>query len=183
MYLCVVMRDTISTLFVFMTLLLWGGVVAYGQPKTFTIAVRIDINMEGGVNPGKIEVTQEQSLSFGNVLRIPSGTNQVTITPSATPDVNVTQGSTLLTRDAMRAGKFKIDGEPNYAVQVTLSSSSINLTQGGNTIPLSLTLSNSSLVLGNNGTNYFYVGGTATYTANKPRGAYTGTFNVTVNYN
>ncbi|NLA14920.1 MAG: DUF4402 domain-containing protein [Bacteroidales bacterium] len=190
MYLCGIMRGTVLTIFVFVALLLWGGSAVYAQTftKLFNIAVRIDIDMEGGVQPGKIEVIQEQNLFFGNVLRVASGENKVTIQASANPQPSATYGTALLDLSAMRAAKFKVAGQANYNVQVTLSSNNINLTrQGGNSIALSLTLpggtSNITLNLDSNGISYFYVGGTATYSANNPRGTYTGTFNVTANYN
>lgn len=185
MYLCSNMRGTVSAFLVFIALLLCGGSTVYGQSitKTFTIPVRIDIKMSGGVQPGAIEVIQEEELLFGDVLRVASGSNQVTITASANPQVSATHGATLLTPSSMSAAKFRVEGEANYTVQLTLSNSNINLTQGGNSLALSLTLSNSTLTLNNNGINYFYVGGTVTYSASNPRGTYTGTFNVSANYN
>ncbi|WP_050742541.1 DUF4402 domain-containing protein [Deferribacter desulfuricans] len=91
-------------------------------------------------------------------------------------------GATVATTDA-NAASFTVTGQANAALSVTVDSS-VTLDDGsGNTINVSLTNDATSPALDATGSYTFHVGGsTGPIASSQPVGTYTGTFNVTVDY-
>tara|TARA_R110000824_G_scaffold4308_7_gene20714 strand:- start:13625 stop:14116 length:492 start_codon:yes stop_codon:yes gene_type:complete len=90
-------------------------------------------------------------------------------------------GAGLVCSGASSAAGFNVTGTADQSVSVA-SDPSVTLNSGSNSMTASIVSSVSTLTL-TGGTGSFNVGGLLNVGANQADGAYTGTFNVTVNYN
>ena len=90
-----------------------------------------------------------------------------------------TCGTGLVCSGTATAAGFTVSGTTGQTVDVS-SDASVTLTSGANTMSAALSPSVTSIVL--DGTDGFSVGGTLNVAANQADGAYTGTFDVTVDY-
>ncbi len=126
----------------------------------------------------QITVAKTADLDFGTIVSGTSASTVIVSTGSAR-----TCGTGLTCTGTVTAASFDVSGTNNAVVTVT-GDNTVALANGtGGTMSASLTRSATTLTLTNaavGGT--FQVGGTLSLAANQADGAYTGTFNVTVDY-
>lgn len=135
------------------------------------------------ITPITLANTGSQALDFGIIAR---GTSEstVVVAASASPSVNVATGdAVVLTSYTQTAAKFTVGGESGKTYAITIPSAAQTITDGTNTLNITgFTCSNGAT--GTIGSfDVFYVGGTLTVPAAAVAASYSGTFNVTVNYN
>jgi len=125
-----------------------------------------------------ISVSAGTALEFGSFS---AGSSTGTITQAGV----VTGGVTAISGGATRAaGTFTVTGESSANTSYTFTlPATVSLTSGANTMSAALAFSSgtSSRTLVS-GSDLVTVNGTLTVAANQASGAYTGTYNVTVNY-
>lgn len=132
-----------------------------------------------------INIQNTGDLQFGNIaVNNQPGTVVVATNSSRTSTGGITLPSNT---GNISAASFDVTGEQNdtYALSLptsaTLSDNNNNNTMTVNNFVSSL--DNNVGTLSNQGTDAFTVGATLNVDANQPAGTYTGTFDVTVNYN
>ena len=127
-------------------------------------------------------LSRVSDMSFGNILLSGSGTFTATYTIPANGTAPTCPASLTCTGTTSPA-VYNVSGNKSQQVNIT-ADSSLTLTSVNGTIsmaviaPSNVTLTNSGFP----GTD-FNIGGTLTLTNETPDGVYTGTFNVTANYN
>ena len=126
------------------------------------------------------------AMEFGTIYNPTSGTSTVTLDPNAaTNPVSVTGNAIAVSTPTPQRATYNITGEGGQTFSTTLSA--LNLSNGTDTIPVTLTTSTLpttlSLAPGSQGTATFYVGGHFDITPSTHGHTYTGTYNVTVAYN
>lgn len=127
----------------------------------------------------QITVTNTSDLDFGTIV---AGTSASTVAVST--GGARTCGSGLTCTGTVSSANFNVSGTNNTVVTIT-GDNTVSLANGtGGTMSASLTRSASTLTLASSGPvgGSFQVGGTLSLAANQADGAYTGTFNVTVDY-
>ena len=126
----------------------------------------------------QVTVTKSADLDFGTIA---IGTGGGTVTVGNTN--NRTCGSGLVCSGTVTSAGFNIAGAASQNVGIS-GDSSVTLTRvsGTETMTASLTRSAASATLSGTGTASFAVGGVLTVGGTQVAGAYTGSFNVTVNY-
>ena len=134
-----------------------------------------------------IAVTETASLRFGQVLKGATGTNTVTIDASSGGRSLGGGGDAVLAGGTSGRATYDVTGEDDSTFSIALTSSTINLTDGG-TGSLSVALNRSATTgtLSASGTASFGVGGVLTIDntdTNDLAGDYAGTFEVTAAYN
>jgi Mat/Ecp fimbriae major subunit len=141
------------------------------------------------ITPITLANTGSQALDFGVIAR---GTTDATVivAASASPSANVATGdAVILSSAAQTAAKFTVGGESGKTYVITIPSTTQTIISGANHLDITnFTCSNitapatsGSATIGTN--DVFYVGGTLAVPAAAIAASYTGTFNVTVNYN
>ena len=135
------------------------------------------------ITPITLANTGSQALDFGIIAR---GTSDATVVvaANAAPGQSVASGdAVIISSTPQTAAKFTVGGETGKTYAITIPSTTQTIISGANTLNItSFTCSNG--VTGTIGTNdVFYVGGTLSVPAAAVAASYTGTFNVTVNYN
>lgn len=132
-----------------------------------------------------IAMAKTSDLSFGRVVRPPSGGATISIA-AATGARTTTAGGLVSTPTPSRAA-FTITGEGAQTVSIAVPTS-FSMTSGANTLTVT-TATNAagapalSGALGASGTYSFGVGGSVAITSATPPAAYTGSFSVTAQYN
>ena len=142
---------------------------------------------------GMTSIVKNSDLSFGSVqvfITPPATSSTGTVTMPTGSNTPTTTGSVRLFTDIARTrAQFTVTGQAGAAIGYSLSSSSINLVNGANTIPLTLTLSAttgtiSGTALANaSGTATVFVGGTMNLDSSTVGGTYSGSFTLTATYN
>ncbi len=123
----------------------------------------------------QVTVTSDGSdLAFGTIV---TGTAASTVAVDSAGAV--TCGTGLVCSGTTTAAGFDVTGTTGETVDVS-ADASVTLTGPSGTMTASLSPSVSTIVL--DGTGGFSVGGTLNVGANQADGAYSGTFNVTVDY-
>jgi Mat/Ecp fimbriae major subunit len=126
----------------------------------------------------QVTVTKTADLDFGTIA---IGTSGGTVTVGNTD--NRTCGAGLVCSATVSSAKFDIAGAASQLVGISIDPSvTLNRTGGGATMSASLTTSIPSVTLSGAGAGSFNAGGVLNVAATQAAGAYTGTFNVTVNY-
>lgn len=127
-----------------------------------------------------LTVTATGNLQFGQIAANTGGT----ITVNA--DSSTASSGSLVSTGTRSPAAFSISGSPNAMVVLTLPSSAVNLTRTGGTETMSLSGFNSNpggaFQLNASGTGVFNVGGTLTVASGQVAGAYSGTFQVSAEY-
>lgn len=162
------MRDTVKTSALFAAVALIGiNGSAQAAPSTGTATATIF---------APITVTKTTDLAFGTIVAGAAAAN-VTITSAGvrTCDAGLTCSGTI------SAVSFNIAGSTGEIVTVS-SDAVVTLASGANTMTATLSPNATTLMLAG-GVASFKVGGTLSVGANQATGTYTGTFNVTVDYN
>ena len=123
----------------------------------------------------QVTVVNTSDLQFGTIV---TGTAASTVLISSTG--GRTCGVGLTCTGTTTAAGFTVGGTTGQVVNVN-SDATVTLNSGANSMTAALVKSVSSLTLGATG-GTFSVGGTLAVGASQADGAYTGTFNVTVDY-
>lgn len=124
----------------------------------------------------QITLTKTSDLQYATII---SGATASTVAVSTAG--GVTCGAGLTCTGTTTAGSFSVQGT-NGAVVLVGGDSSVTLNGSlGGTMSSTLTYSSPNITLGTTGGN-FQVGGTLSVGANQASGDYSGTFNVTANY-
>lgn len=135
-----------------------------------------------------ITITMTSNLAFGAVSRPFAGNGLVTL-DAATGEVTVSgQGVQEMPGIAAPASAaYTVNGEGGQTFSISVPPSFVMVGPGGNltvtTTSTAGTIQSFSGALGSAGSYAFKVGGSFPLTATTPTGAYSGTFDVVVNYN
>lgn len=127
-------------------------------------------------------VTPTQALAFGSFAAGAGGT--ITVSPASARSAS--GGVILVPSGSGSAASFNVSGTSNATYAITLPANGmVSLTSGENAMAVNDFLSNpaSSGQLSIGGSQTLTVGATLSVGSNQPSGSYSGTFNVTVNYN
>ncbi len=126
----------------------------------------------------QVTVTKTADLDFGTIA---IGTSGGTVTVGTTD--NRTCGAGLVCSLAVTSAKFGIAGAALQSVGISADPTvTLNRFGGGGTMSATLLTSASTATLSAAGASTFAVGGVLTVGGTQAAGDYTGTFNVTVNY-
>lgn len=127
-------------------------------------------------------ISRVADMNFGDILLSGSGTFSANVVIAR--DGTLTCPSTNLTcSGTTSAASYNVSGNKSQQVNIT-ADTSLTLTSPNGTLSMAVDAP-ANVILANSGapgTN-FGIGGTLTLTNNTPDGLYTGTFNVTANYN
>lgn len=140
-----------------------GPVASTNANATATVVQPIAVTNVDGLNFGKIAATA------GTVTVAPDGT------PSSSPNM-------IVDSTGIGAADFTVTGESGLAYTASLASPNATLTDGTNTMSVSLTLSTEPMGGWIVGTNNFSVGGVLTVANGQVPGSYATTFGVNVQY-
>lgn len=125
-----------------------------------------------------LTLNQTSELNFGSFFVEASAG---TVIVDATGNANATGGVTMLPGITPQNGVFSITGQAGRALQVTIDSSA-TLSNGTQTMALTLTPGTLPSTLSASGVANVNVGGSLAVAANQGTGTYTGSYNVTVIY-
>jgi hypothetical protein len=131
------------------------------------------------------------ALEFGNLAVQTGVAGTVELTAAAATVATPTAGVTLLTGTTRTAAKYTVGGVASYVYTITVPADGVvSITDGANFMEVSsFTFASVAVPSGTGGTltaggtDVFYVGGTLNVDAAQVPGTYTGTFDVTINYN
>lgn len=161
-----------------MKLALAGAVIATGMVSNAAYAATEQAQATVDVLTA-VAITVDSGLNFGVVAASAAG-GTVSVAASA---VAVPIGTGVVPISGGNAGAFRVTQGTNNSVLNLTASNPTPLTSGGNQIVLSgLTLSANSITFNSASITPVYVGGTISLGANQPAGTYTGTFDVTAEY-
>ena len=148
-------------------------------------------NNAGGEIMAPLTIISDGSLEFGRLAVEAATGGTVVLTPAASTTASRTGGVSLIAGGATRAAaKYNVGGEIGYGYAITIPADGVvTISSGSNTMDistftfLSLNPPPTGGTLSAAGTDVFYVGATLVVPAAQPAGQYTGTFDVSVNYN
>jgi hypothetical protein len=128
-----------------------------------------------------IAVTNTQALAFGKFAAGSGGA--VTVNPNG---MRSASGGVVLAASSGAAAQFAVSGDPNLIYAISLpADGTVVLSSGTYTMALNSFLSNPGGIgqLSAGGTQAVSVGATLSVGSNQAAGGYSGSFDVTVNYN
>jgi len=125
-----------------------------------------------------IAVTKDADLGFGSIVSDATNADTVDIATTGTR----TCGVNLTCTGATTAAAFTVAGAASQAFAVTLPANA-TLSSGGNSMTVDGFVDDAGTNLDGSGAAAFAVGATLNVGANQVAGNYTGTFDVTVDYN
>lgn len=129
-----------------------------------------------------IAISNTQGLAFGKFVAGSGGS--VTVSPAG--GRSASGGVVLLSSGAGAAAQFSVTGDPSVTYAISLPGNGVvSLTSGSNSMALNNFTSSPNLTgaLSVGGSQTLTVGTTLSVGSNQASGSYSGTFNVTVNYN
>jgi len=160
-----------------------GAVMAAGMGFTMTAhaAVSDTATATAEILEALAIVADGTDLDFGTIALkdLTSGTEDITLSP--TNDLTC-PSATFICAGTTSVPTFNLTGYNGANVSVSLTDSAISLSDGTNSMPLSLNLSDTSVTLDGSGQGSFTVGGTLTVAAGQAAGVYSGTFEANVEY-
>ncbi len=129
-----------------------------------------------------IAISKSADLEFGSIAA-GTGVSVVRISTAGARSL-VSGDATLVTGGTVQAAAFTVTGEASTGYDITLPANT-TLTSGANnmTVDTFVDSKTGSSTLDGSGNDSFTVGADLTVGASQAVGSYTGTFNVTVNYN
>ncbi len=133
-----------------------------------------------------ITLAKNSDIAFGRVVRPSAGTSTVTINETNGAR-SLSGGDGVLLSGAAGRATYTIGGEGAQAFSITVPAT-FEMTRAGGSDTITVNLSSSAVngtltgSLGASGASTFGVGGNFGVTNSTPTGAYSGTFNVTVQY-
>ena len=149
---------------------------ANAQPNSTTINPTLTI-----VQPITITKTVGKDLLFGRFSAYASATGTVILGVDGQRSKN--GGITLIEGVPYGAAEFKVEGMANAAFNLTLpTTATLTNNQYEMTVSNFVTSISGTPAIGSNGELVFSVGATLTKDVDTPRGTYSGTFSLTVNY-
>ncbi|MCJ7603738.1 MAG: DUF4402 domain-containing protein [Desulfobulbaceae bacterium] len=129
-----------------------------------------------------IEISNTQALAFGKFVAGSAGA----VTVSAGGVRSAGGGVVLVPSGGGSVAQFSVSGDPNVIYDITLPADGIvSLTSGANSMALNTFTSSPNLTgtLSAGGTQSLSVGATLSVGGNQASGSYSGSFDVTVDYN
>lgn len=172
------MKKSVTLILPLLALLVGLAPAAGAQQNSATASANANVAIVAAIS-----ITRTAHLNFGDVVSGAS-TGTVVLDASASPTRTATGGTTLGNSTTVSSGIYTVTGEGSSTYSITLPSSPVTLTSGGNNMTIdTFTSSPSGTGQLSSGTQTLYVGATLNVGANQPTGAYTGTFDVTVTYN
>lgn len=149
-------------------------------------------NSAGGEIMAPLTLVANTPLEFGKLAVQADAGGTIVLTPATATAASATGGVTLMTGTTRTAAKYTVGGTASYVYTITVPSAAVTITGTlpANTMTItgftfasiaSPTGTGGTLTAG--GTDNFYVGGTLNVAAAQATGLYSGTFNVSVNYN
>ncbi len=154
-----------------------AGVIAFGAISAMP-ANAASANGDATVKVmSALAVSKTSDLNFGRVV---PGTGTETLSVGA--DNSVVCGGTLTCFGTKTPGAFGVTGAAGETVTVQIANSAITLSNGVQTMPVSLSTPANTLTLNVDGVGNFKVGGVLTVASNQAAGTYTGQYSVSVNY-
>ena len=171
------MKTTILKFFTLSAAIFAFSTISFGQANNATGTAQASANI---VTP--ISITKNIDLNFGNIAASGSAFT-VELSTAGERTSNGGAGTLPSVNGTVAAAEFTVAGLTDATYAVTLPSS-ITIKDGGetNTMTVDNFVSNSTFTL-TGGSETFNVGATLNVGANQVAGAYSGNFNVTVNYN
>jgi hypothetical protein len=127
-----------------------------------------------------ISLAKNSDLAFGTVTR-PTGANTSLVKITSGGVFSITNGNAVAAGGTPTAATYNVNGESALNYSITLGTLTMNRS-GGGSIPVTLAGSKASGSL-TDGTDTFGVGGEFTIDKDTLLGVYSGSFNVTVQYN
>lgn len=163
-------------------LLIAAGVVAALSAPASAAPVQATKNSTGrALILVPLTLTKVADLDFGTVISSSSaGTISVAADGSGQ---SVTGGVTPLASSPPARAQFAGAGTPNEQVSMFLQPPASLKDGSGNSMPIWMSLENTSVTIGSTRAFFVGVGGTVMVGANQPDGVYTGTFTVLAQYN
>lgn len=128
-----------------------------------------------------LTLTKINDLDFGTVISS-SSSGTVSIAADGSGQ-STTGGVTPVASAPGLRGQFAGAGTPNEQVSLFLASPTTLKDGLGNSVPISMNLENTSVMIDSTRAFFVGVGGTVTVGANQADGLYTGTFTVLAQYN
>ena len=172
-------------------LIVIAALVIFAGVSNKVMAQTIASSTAGAEIMTPITLTNNVGLEFGKMaVQLATG-GTVVLTAAAAPTATPANGVTLMTGTTRTAAKYTVGGTASYIYTITVPQVPVTITKGGG-VNMTITafsfasiatpsLTGGTLTVG--GTDVFYVGGTLNVAAGQAAGAYTGNFDVTVNYN
>lgn len=158
-----------------------AGIVAVAFQAEHVLAAQATANSSATiVQP--IAISTGANLEFGKVA---AGTGASVVRISTAGARSLVSGdATLVSGGTVQAASFNVTGEPSQGYDITLPVS-ITVASGADnmTVDTFVDSASGSSTLDGTGNDTFTVGADLTVGAGQNPGSYTGTFNVTVNYN
>jgi hypothetical protein len=173
------------------TIMLFAAVVMMAGFTSKVMAQVTEPNDANAVIITPITLTVDVPLEFGNLAVQAGVAGTVELTAAAATVATPTAGVTLLTGTTRTAAQYTIGGVASYVYTITVPADGIvSITDGTNFMDVSTftfasvaapSVTGGTLTAG--GADVFYVGATLEVDAAQAPGIYSGTFDVTVNYN
>lgn len=127
----------------------------------------------------QVQIVNTAGLNFGTIVPDSAAADTVSVAANAAGTRNC--GSlTCAGAASVSAAAFDVTGANGLNVDITLGALA-SLSDGTNTMPISLSASNTVLAM-TGAAVPLYVGGSITVAANQPAGVYSGNFDVTAEY-
>ena len=126
-----------------------------------------------------IAIAKTADLNFGDVV---TGATTGIVTVTTAGARSSSGGATLGNNTGVAASAFAVTGQASETYAITLPATAVTLSSGSNTMTVD-TFTSSLGTTSSIGAGPLNVGGNLNVGANQATGAYTGTFNVSVNYN
>ena len=159
--------------------LAFGTVTALAMVSHSAIAASVDGDASATV-VSPLAISQSTAMSFGNFAAGTGGT-VVIGTDGARSQTGAVSLSTV---DEGSQGVFAVTGQGNATFAITLPSTDVTLTSGGNTMTVNTFTSDpSGTGTLSSGSATINVGATLTVGSGQAAGSYTGTYAVSVEYN
>jgi len=167
---------------IFVLIILFSGIVAssFAQSNGASITATSTATI---ITP--ISIVKAVDMAFGNIA-ISATAGTVALPPASSPNRIPTGGVTLpAIAGTVTAALFDVTGAASTTYAITLPIIASQLSSGSDHMNIDAFLSDIGLTgtLSVGGTQSFYVGSTIHVAAAQPAGTYSGTFDVTVNYN
>lgn len=124
-----------------------------------------------------LDLTETQPLDFGTVISSPAAqTVNMDTNGNRTGGINYNSGL------SGQQGKFAVKGRPDTTVHISMDAGATLHNENNQTMRASLIGSAPEIVLQQDGSGTFSVGGILNVAANQPSGEYTGTYTVRISY-
>ena len=181
------MKTTVLKFFTLSAAIFAFSTISFGQNNTATVT---DVSVGASIfAPITLELSND-GLMFGNIVRSSSA---FTVTVNHDGTRSQTGGVTYInTGDEYSAAMFSVTGESGQTYNISLSDTEITLNGPGsgemtvNAFSIGGTAYNGTDIertINSEATDSFAIGATLNGSTNQTSGVYSGTFDVTVNYN